>query len=372
MTNLVLVGGGHSHAIALRLWGYNPISGINLILISDNSTTPYSGMLPGHLGGFYTYEETHIDLETLTNFAQGKFYLDRVVGLDPCGKVICANHPPVAFDYLSIDIGSTPTIDSVLGAAENAIAIKPVSKFLAAWNQLLAQVRNNPQQPLNLAIVGGGAGGVELALNIEPPLRQLLKDNLTIDLFHRGKKLLPNHNFLVRKKLQKICHQRGITLHLAETITQVFPDQLVCKSGLTLQSNPVFWVTQASAPTWIKDSGLTTDERGFMIVKDTLQSLSHPHIFAAGDIATIENHPRPKAGVFAVRQGKPLFDNLQRVIHGKPLKSYTPQSIYLSLIGTGEKTAIASWGWFAWESPLLWHWKDRIDRRFMEQFKLLV
>jgi selenide,water dikinase len=112
-----------------------------------------------------------------------------------------------------------------------------------------------------------------------------------------------------------------------------------------------------------------TDEKGFILVNNYLQSLSHPHIFAAGDIATIEHHPRPKAGVFAVRQGQPLFNNLQQIILGKPLKSYIPQKYYLSLIGTGDKKAIASWGYFGWQSSWLWTWKDHIDRKFMTQFK---
>jgi NADH dehydrogenase FAD-containing subunit len=131
------------------------------------------------------------------------------------------------------------------------------------------------------------------------------------------------------------------------------------------------WVTTASASSWIKESGLLTDEKGFILVNNYLQSLSHPHIFAVGDIATIPDYPRPKAGVFAVRQGKPLFDNLARILQNRPLKPYFPQKNYLSLIGTGDQKAIASWGGFAWQSPLLWTWKDRIDRAFMRQFEKL-
>ena len=118
----------------------------------------------------------------------------------------------------------------------------------------------------------------------------------------------------------------------------------------------------------IKESGLATDKRGFILVNDYLQSISHPFVFAAGDIATMVNHPRPKAGVFAVRQGKPLFQNLQRIVLGKPLKPYRPQRNYLSLIGTGDESAIASWGNFGLHCPLLWRWKDHIDRKFMAQF----
>ena len=144
--------------------------------------------------------------------------------------------------------------------------------------------------------------------------------------------------------------------------------QISCESGLKLKCDRIFWVTQASAANWIRESGLATDSNGFMQVNDCLQSVSHPNVFGAGDIAAMVNYPRPKAGVFAVRQGKPLFENLQQFLLAKPLKPFAPQSQYLALIGTGNKSAIASRGNFMWESPLLWYWKDWIDRQFMQKF----
>ncbi len=373
--DLVLIGGGHSHAIALRMFGMKPLPGVRLTLITDRSHTPYSGMLPGHVAGFYSFDECHIDLRRLAQFAQAQLYLDCAVGLDlENNKVLCANHPPVAFDYLSIDIGSTPATTSVPGAAEYAIPAKPVPFFLSAWNQLLEEVASNPHQQITLGIVGGGVGGVELALNMQRHLHNVLEnmqqptDNLKINLFHRDAELLPAHSRWVRRRLKEILLERGIGLYCCESVCEVLPDKVICESGLTVECDKVFWVTQASAPTWIKASGLVTDSKGFVLVDDTLQSVSHPHIFAAGDIATMHNHPRPKAGVFAVRQGKPLFENLQRVVLGKSLKSYIPQKLYLSLIGTGDKRAIASRGSLGWQSPLLWYWKDRIDRKFINRF----
>ena len=366
--NLVLIGGGHSHAIVLRKWHSHALSDVQLTLLSDTENAPYSGMLPGHVAGIYSYEETHINLPDLTQLAEAKFERDRAIGLDLNQKqIFCRNRPPLTFDYVSIDIGSTPTISNVPGAKDYAIPAKPVPIFLKNWYQFLEQVEANPNQSHNLAIVGGGAGGVELALNMQQRLRAI-SDNFTIHLFQRGKELLPEQGEWVRQHLANLLPERGVKLHLGETVTEVFPDKLVCESGLTQATDIVFWVTQASAPQWIKNSGLTTDERGFILVNDHLQSVSHPFVFAAGDVATIQNHPRPKAGVFAVRQGKPLFQNLQRMILGKPLKSYRPQKYYLSLIGTGDKSAIAAWGNLGFHSPVLWRWKDRIDRQFMAQF----
>ena len=381
-TDLVLVGGGHSHAIALKMFAMNPLPGVRITLITDTTHTPYSGMLPGHVAGFYDYDETHIDLRRLAVFAKAQLYLDQAIGLVlPENKVICANHPPVAFDILSIDIGSTPATASTPGASKFAIPAKPVPVFLNAWDQITTQVAQNPSQPLTLGIVGGGAGGVELALNIQAKLHPILArsnqspETLKLHLFHRKHRLLPQHNRTVSRQLETILLRRKVQIHWNETVSQIAeqttPSQglkVSCESGLDVDCHHVFWVTQASAPKWIETSGLATDQRGFILVNDTLQSVSHPHIFATGDIATMQNYQRPKAGVFAVRQGKPLFENLRRMALAKKLLPYRPQSRYLSLIGTGDKQAIASWSFLGWRSPLMWQLKDRIDRKFMETF----
>ena len=387
---LVLIGGGHSHAIALKLWGLNPTPGVELTLISDVEQTPYSGMLPGHVAGFYSYAETHIDLPSLAKFAGAELIIARAIGLDLVhNQVICDGGAwtesnrlkngvrdnfnfRIEFDYLSVDIGSTPQTINVSGAQKYTIPAKPVPDFLAAWYQLQQEVRSNPDQPRSIIIVGGGAGGVELALNMQACLKQILSDrlehNLELHLIHRGEQLLSGHNNWVSNQLTKIIVQRGIKLHLQQSVSQVLADQVICQSGLNIKYNHVFWLTQATAPNWIKESQLTTDAQGFILVKDTLQSISHPQVFAAGDIATMTNYQRPKAGVFAVRQGKPLVDNWQHILIGESLQKYIPQSKYLALIGTGDHQAIASWGPFGWRSALLWRLKDHIDRKFMNRF----
>lgn len=190
--DLVLIGGGHSHAITLKLWGMNPISGVRLTLITDTSHTPYSGMLPGHVADFYSFDETHIDLRCLARFAKAQLYLDQAINLDLIdNKVICANHPPVDFDYLSIDIGSTPETINIPGVSQYAITAKPIPRFLTVWNTLIKMVINEPHKQYSISIVGGGAGGVELALNIHSHLTRILQQfnqhlsNITINLFHQ-------------------------------------------------------------------------------------------------------------------------------------------------------------------------------------------
>ncbi|MGP1386543.1 MAG: selenide, water dikinase SelD [Thainema sp.] len=377
-TDLVLIGGGHSHAIALRMLGMQPIPAVRLTLISNLVDTPYSGMLPGYIAGFYDYDEAHIDLRPLANFARCRLYIDEAVGLDLANRrVLCRNRPPVAFDYLSIDTGSTPAATTVPGAAEYAIPAKPVPRLLEEWHKILRHVQQAPDQPRVFGIVGGGAGGVELALNLQSCLQRIVQaagkspDLIQVHLFQRQPNILPDRGWLMQRLTQGVMRDRNIHLHLGETVTEIQPGRVCCESGLTVDCTHVFWVTTASAPPWIQASGLATDQQGFIAVNDTLQSQSHDFVFAAGDVATMVHHPRPKAGVFAVRQGQPLVNNLRRFALGQSLQSFVPQKQFLILLGTGDRSAIASRGPFALRSRWFWNWKDYIDRKFMRRFSEL-
>lgn len=378
--HLLLVGGGHSHAIVLQRWATHPLPGVRLTLVSDLPHTPYSGMLPGHVAGLYTFDDCHIDLQRLCAVAGAEFCLDSAQGLDlKAQKLLCAHHPPMAFDWLSLDIGSTPTAINVPGARDYAVLAKPVPGFLQAWEALVVSLQHRPRS-LSLGVVGGGAGGVELSLALGARLRQVTPDiSHQLHLFQRGDALLPSHGPRVGRKFLGILQRRGIQVHLNSEVQSV-----AIAAPPTAAGDPryevhhcqgmevcdrLFWVTQASAPGWLAEAGLATDSQGFVQVGETLQSCSHPRILAAGDIATQVHHPRPKAGVFAVRQGRPLFDNLQRLLQGQAARSFVPQKRWLALIGTGTGEAVALWGrWCLGPSRWLWHAKDWIDRRFMGRF----
>lgn len=379
-TDIVLVGGGHTHALALRKLGMVSLPGVRLTLITNLVDTPYSGMLPYHIAGGYSFDESHIDLRPLTRFARCQLLMDQAVGLDlENQRVICAHHPPVQYDVLSIDTGITPATAMVPGAAEYAIAAKPVPELLRHWEQFLASLHHT-DRPITIGVVGAGVGGVELTLNMQQRLHGVLGkvgrslEQATIHVFHRDGSIATGRNRSTRRRLEQICRERGIQLHLQEAVTAIDlaedgVTRLVhCESGLVVGCDRIFWVTHAAAPPWLQGSGLSLNREGFIQVRDTLQTCSHDNVFAAGDVATMVNHPRPKAGVFAVRQGPPLFKNLVRYLQGQPLKPFYPQKQFLNLIELGNGSAIASRGPFTFESPLAHWWKDRIDRKFMRLF----
>jgi selenide,water dikinase len=374
--DLVLVGGGHSHVAVLKSFGMKPMPGVRVTLIGRDVLTPYSGMLPGFIAGHYTYEECHIDLGPLAAFAGARLYHDEAIAIDLAAKrVLCAGRPPVSYDVLSLDIGSRPKQADVPGSAEHATPVKPIDGFAARWDRIVARVTAD-NRPLRIGVVGGGAGGVELILAMRHRLRRVLMDKgqnpdrLRFVLVTAGG-LLPTHHPRVSRVFARVFKERAIELHLDSEAVAVESGLVRCVGGAEILLDETLWVTQAGAAPWLKASGLACDANGFVRVRDTLQTVTNPEIFAAGDVAAVEMYPRPKAGVFAVRQGRPLAENLRRVLAGQRPKPFVPQRKFLSLISTGDRYAVASRGDWAAEGKWLWTLKDWIDRRFMRKYSEL-
>jgi selenide,water dikinase len=376
LKDIVLVGGGHAHVSVLRRFGMQPMPGVRLTLITRDIHTPYSGMLPGYVAGHYDYDEVHIDLGPLARFAGARLYHGEVDDIQLGEQLVhVPGRPPVPYDLLSINTGSRPRTIDVPGALEHALPVKPIDRWLRDWEALRARVLNS-RGDFRILVVGGGAGGVELALSTQHHLKGLLDEQgdqvsrLHYALLTNGPEILPTHNTGVRRRFTRVLGERGIVVHLNSKVISVEPNGARVETGDFHPADAVLWVTYAAAPQWPRKSGLTVDKEGFITVDRQLRSISHPEIFAVGDIASLPD-PRPKSGVFAVRQGPVLSENLRRAVAGRPLKPYRPQKHFLGLISTGDKYAVASRGNWSWEGSLLWTWKDWIDRRFMQRFSEL-
>jgi selenide,water dikinase len=377
LRDIVLVGGGHSHVGVLRQFGMKPEPGVRLTLISATLDTPYSGMLPGYVAGHYSFEQVHIDLPRLAAWAGARFIHDEAVGLDlAAGRVLLADRPSMAFDLCAINVGSTPNRAGVSGAAEHAVPVKPIPQFNARWLALLQRVRAQPGA-LSIAVVGGGAGGVELCLAMQHRLRHERQaaggdpESLSFHLFTQSAQVLPTHNAWVQRRFVQVLAERGVVLHLEAPVTQVTAQGLWASSpkgpAQLWPADEVVWVTQAGGPAWLQGSGLLLDAQGFVSVNASLQA-SDPRVFASGDVASFTDRPLEKAGVFAVRMGQPLADNLRRQARGGPLLTWRPQRRWLALISTGDRHAVASRGAIGFAGDWVWRWKDAIDQRFMRRF----
>ncbi len=375
--DLVLLGGGHSHVAVLKRFGMKPLSGLQITLITRDVHTPYSGMLPGYIAGHYGYDESHIDLRPLVRFAKARLFHAPATFLDLENKrVMCDTRPPVHYDVLSINTGSTPSLVEVPGAHEHGLAIKPINRFLQGWDEIMRQVIAR-KGAYRIVVVGAGAGGVEVTLSTQFHLRQLLRarslntDRLCYHLVSESETILPTHNPSVQRRFMRVLLQRNVTVHPGRKAHRIEAGTVDLGSGAFLHADAVIWATHAAAPAWYKESGLAVDARGFIEVNGSLQSVSHSNVFAAGDVASVTGYPRPKSGVFAVRQGPPLYKNLKRALTDRPLRKHVPQISFLSLISTGDKYAVVSRGSLASEGAWAWRLKSYIDRKFMRKYNEL-
>ncbi len=376
ITELILIGGGHSHLSVIKQLGMRAIPGLRVTVISKDIHTPYSGMMPGLIAGHYQYDDAHIDLRKLCQLAGIRLFHSEVTGVDlDLQQVFCHNRAPLRYDWLSINSGSQPDLNHISGARSAGIAIKPISLFLDHWQQLMERLKSQPR-PFKLTIVGGGAASVEVALAIRYQLQHSLgsdADQFAIELLCGTEQLLPTHNPRVRQAIKQQLTAKNIqlTLHCKVLEAKSIGDktELIISDGSRLLTDDVIWAVSAGSPQWPVKTGLACDQRGFISVNKYLQSISHPNVFAAGDIAHFSPQPLAKSGVYAVRDGQFLAHNLRRAIAGQSLKPYHPQRRFLSLLMTGDKAAIASRGALSIRGQWVWRWKDYIDRRFMQRFR---
>ena len=374
LRDLVLVGGGHSHVGVLRMFAMKPESGLRLTVICTDVDTPYSGMLPGYVAGHYAFDEVHIDLGRLAAFAGARMIRGTVTGIDRgARRVILSDRPAVPYDLVSINTGSTPDTGGVRGAEANVVPVKPIGRFDQRWRVLLERVRAL-RTPMTVAVVGGGAGGVELLLAMQYRLRRELEglgrspDLLRFVLLTAGPTILPTHAAGVRRRFEAVLRDRQVPVQVDAEVVEATPGRLHLRDGRGVDADEVLWVTRAAGPAWLADTGLALDAQGFIEVGPTLQSVTDPSVFAAGDVASFTGRPLEKAGVFAVRMAKPLAQNLRRVLRGETPLPYRPQRSWLALISTGDRYAVASRGRIGFAGAWVWRWKDTIDRRFMRRF----
>lgn len=367
--DLVLVGGGHAHVLLLKRLGMKPIPGLRVTLISPDYLTPYSGMLPGVVAGHYTSDDIHIDLAPLCRFAGAQFIQARVTDFDPYSRrVEIEDRPGLNYDAISLDIGITPDV-AVPGAGEYAIPVKPISEFLTKWQDFLQRYQSGAIS--SIALVGGGAGGVELTLAVHAALSKLSQPLPEFHLVSASNTILEEFSPDTRARFLAEFRAKDIQLHTGARVSEVTEEGVKNDFGGMIHADETFWVTSAASQSWLGKTGLELDKKGFIKTTATLQSTNFDSVFAVGDIAANQDHPRPKAGVFAVRQGPVLYNNIKRYLLGKATQPFKPQKEFLSLVSTGGKSAVGVRGPMTVQGDWVWRLKNSIDQRFMNQFKRL-
>lgn len=358
MKRLLLMGAGHAHAQVLKDWVIHPVPDTELIVVSPSALAPYSGMVPGWLAGQYGYDEICIQFGALATAAGARFVIDELTSLDPVRQCVqLASGDVLSYDVLSLNVGST--LSAPLRANAQVLCLRPLGHLRVAWESLLSDLTTSAaDRPLNITSIGGGAAGVEALLATLTRLRALQPyRTVSGSLITRSTALLPGMAASAVRYAQAALAEADVTVRL----NTEYSDSVASSTDVLL------WATGAQAHAWQRHCGLAVSASGFICVDAHLRSVSHPQIYAVGDCAEWAK-PLPKAGVYAVRMGPVLSNNLRAALQGDSPISYEPQHRFLALLNTSNNSAIASWGNWSMRGRWVWRWKDHIDRAFLKRF----
>lgn len=369
--NLVLVGGGHAHIQVLERWAMAPGQGARLTLVVDRPIAVYSGMVPGFVAGQYPRDALEIDVRPLALRAGARCIVAPAIGLDTSARrLVLDGRPPIVYDTVSFDVGSTVAGLDRPGVREHAIPTRPIGEFVRRVDEVLAAARG--RDIARVVVVGAGAGGVEVAFALAARLRRERAGRVEVRLLEVGPRVLPGYAASAAARVEAAAAARGIAIRTGARVTRVEAGAVHLDGGERWPADAVVWVAGAAALPIFAGSGLETDAGGFVRIRPTLQSLAHDDVFAVGDCAAWTAGPGlAKAGVYAVRQGPVLAHNLIARIRGRRLRPYRPQRDFLSLLNLGDGGAIGTkWG-VSVEGRSVFALKDWIDRRFVRRFQVL-
>jgi pyridine nucleotide-disulfide oxidoreductase family protein len=362
---LLLLGAGHAHVHVLSQMAQSPWAGAQVTLIAPYDRQLYSGMAPGFVAGHYTLEDCVIPLEPLVRRSGIRWLQRSARGLDAQAQTVTLDDGSILhYDWLSINTG--PVQDraqieqSMPGAREHGLFIRPIEAFGALWPQVVAWAQ---AKPLRIAVVGAGSAGIELAMAVRYRL-----PNAAITLLCGDTPLGAGYTVRVQALLRAALLKRKITL-LQDSVTGVHPGEVVLQSGATLACDVPLIATGAQAPPWLLSSGLALDAQGFVAVDACQRSTSHPNVLSAGDVSSRMDRTLARSGVYAVRAGPVLSMNLAAMLAGRPLAEHQPPDKTLNLLSCGDRFAIASWGKYSAQGRWVWRLKDWIDRRFLRRYR---
>jgi pyridine nucleotide-disulfide oxidoreductase family protein len=361
MQKLVLVGGGHAHLHVLNQLRENQIKGVEITLLSPSKYQYYSGMFSGYTEGFYTEDQMKVDLEQLAAEAGSAWLQGAVTSVDPVRKTLRTEQgESFAFDVVSFDVGSMMAGMKTPGAETYALPIKPNFRFVEAVEEARRAQR--------VLVVGGGAAGIEISASLHA-WRQKHEMHGVVTLVSAGP-LLEQKKQRITSKMEHLLQQKGMDVRTNETITRIDKNSVITSTDQSIGFDALIWLTGPEAPDLFKHSDLPVDEKGYLLVENTLQVGEFPFIFGAGDCITLINHPDiDKAGVYAVKQGPVLYENLKAFFENGKKETFVPQNKYLSILSIGNGEGFLLYGNLSLHGKIAWHIKKRIDTNFVKQYQ---
>lgn len=359
-----MVGGGHAHLSVLHALALQRPAGLEAVLVTPSRYQNYSGMLPGWVAGHYPLSACRVDLQALAQVADVRLVLSPMAGMDAKRRCLALESGlQIDYDLLSLDVGSETNTSWLEVLGEKLLPIKPLDHFFGQWTQVLATAK--AKSGYRLVVVGAGAAGVEMALAAQHAFAQAGVVG-RVDLVASESGLLPGHAPGVQARVQAVVQRLGLGLHFQHGVgTQ---DGVLLSDGQLLRADKVIAATGSRAPVWLGMSRLALDSAGYLRVDAHHRSVSHPNVFAAGDVCARSDVSLARSGVHAVHAGPVLANNLLATLAGGALQVYAPKRRSLYLLACGSRYAVASWGHWSAEGQWVWRWKDWIDRRFIKRF----
>ena len=380
MRHITLLGVGHTHADFVRRWIDDPLRDVQLTCISRFPRSTYSGMLPGTLAGQFERSEMEIDLQSLCDAAGANLILGEVTRLDRSEKTLTlhfAEHESIPCDVLSVGVGSRPAGAEEFQDVESLVPVKPMQTFLGRLRSRIDDCAARDSS-CPIAIVGGGVASVEIALCLDAWLRARhehdgphhhRRQNFPITIYTSDDHVGGGMTDRSVAMIERILSEREIRVVVGQRVQDVQAESIGTSDGRRHPSSVTLWATGASAPEVVSRLGLETDERGFIAIRPTLQTVADPRIFAVGDCGTLVEDPFPKAGVYAVRQSPVLWRNVHNLLAGRELEPFQPQSGFLKILNTGQGQALLEYGRWTHHGRLAWWLKKKIDRGFIADFQ---
>lgn len=370
--HLVLLGAGHAHLQVVQQWRDIAPQDTDVTLISPHPVQTYSGMMPGWVAGTYSIEDCQTDIRPWVAHAGIRWIQDTCVSLDANTKRLYVrgdSMQPIAFDQISIDIGSSMSLAQlerlIPGASGRVLPIRPMDQFVKYWEIAINMARN---RPLDISIIGAGAAGVEIALACKAKLRQA-KATASVSLLTGGADhLLRQFPKGVRKSALRALQDAGVTV-LPHRCVRLEDGAIELENGLKLNCDLPIVAIGSMAPDWLAATGLALDPQGYISVNETHQSISHPHVFACGDIASRVDQSHAKSGVYAVRVGEHMGLQLATSLKDEPLQKIPLKRHTLNILNTANQRAIASYGPLSFSGWLAWRLKNYIDQKYIRSLR---
>lgn len=361
MKTLILVGGGHAHLHCLEQMKEKQPKNLRVLLVSPSPYQYYSGMFSGYTEGVYSQEEIRIDLKKLCGKISVAFIEDEVIAVNSDKRKLTGKSgTDYLYDLVSFDIGSQADVPTLI--KDNVSSVKPNYRFA----EQLQRIRSSPHP----VVVGGGASGVELAFSILAWRKQHgLPANVAL---FSSTSLLSGQGNAASKKIEAIASRKALSFHTGVSVETIAGSRLLLSTGQYYPQSDVLWLTGPKSSDLFRHSKLPTDDSGYLLVNDALQSVKHPEIFGAGDCISIDRYPSlPKNGVYAVRQGPILWTNLNKSLSEDKLNVFNPQKRYVSILSTGGGEAFLCYGTCVIHGKIPWKLKRRIDRKFMKRYQAI-